>query len=312
MALCNIGRTIVDEAKLCYSADDNLLDDLATITEYREEDGFILFRTPNTFYKHCFTIHWGAYGNHTEPIARMYFSHIGNVYESDDPIQGNYVFFRLENHILYTCKSEVKKVLGIPLLYGLIFHHFTRLDLAKDFKFNIVNIINRLMKRTDIGTIINRHWEDDHKKKLDCLKEFRSRTLDKSIHPELVIMQKNAIENKNNGIIVAAYNKLEEIRDKGTETTAYKPYILDYYGSPKKSLHRLEARINAANITKYCEEKEILMTEDILFDEELLTDMFYECLSRVLRFSHVQTSKSGKRTLREKIHWKDILCNKKI
>ena len=102
MALCNIGRTIVDEAKLCYSADDNLLDDLATITEYREEDGFILFRTPNTFYKHCFTIHWGAYGNHTEPIARMYFSHIGNVYESDDPIQGNYVFFRLENHILYT------------------------------------------------------------------------------------------------------------------------------------------------------------------------------------------------------------------
>jgi hypothetical protein len=144
------------------------------------------------------------------------------------------------------------------------------------------------------------------------LKEFRSRTLDKSIHPELVIMQKNAIENKNNGIIVAAYNKLEEIRDKGTETTAYKPYILDYYGSPKKSLNRLEARINAANITKYCEEKEILMTEDILFDEELLTDMFYECLSRVLRFSHVQTSKSGKRTLREKIHWKDILCNKKI
>lgn len=311
MALCNIGRTIIDEAKLCYLAYDNLLDDLATITEYREEDGFILFRTPHTFYKHCFTIHWGAFCNHSEPIAKMYFSHIGNVYESYDPIHGNYVFFRLENHILYTCKSEVKRVLEIPMLYGLEFHHFTRLDLAKDFKFNAVNIINRLMKRTDIGTIINRNWEDDHKKKLECLKEFRSRTLDKAIHPELVIMQKNAIENKNNGIIVAAYNKLEEIREKSTQT-AYKPYILDYYGNPKKSLHRLEVRINAANITEYCREMQILMIEDILFDEAILTDMYYECLSRVLRFSYVQTSKSGNRTLRKQIHWKDILCNKKI
>ena len=62
------------------------------------------------------------------------------------------------------------------------------------------------MKRIDIATILNGKWEDDHKKKLKALKEFRERTLDKAINPELVIMQMNAIDNKNNGIIVSAYN----------------------------------------------------------------------------------------------------------
>jgi hypothetical protein len=168
------------------------------------------------------------------------------------------------------------------------------------------------MKRTDIGTILNGKWEDDHTKKLDALKEFRDRTLDKAINPELVIMQMNAIKNKNNGIIVAAYNKLQEIQDKSTETSVYKQYILDYYGNPKKSLHRLEVRVNAANITNYCEDHKIPITEDLLFDEAALTDMYYEFLSRVLRFTFVRTSKSGNRTLRKKIEWKDILCNKKL
>ena len=312
MALCNIGKIVKDEVKLCYVADEYLLNSLAQIQHHRQEDGFILFRTTSEFFKHCFTVHWGEFGNHSEPIARMYFSHTGKLYENEEEIQENYTFFRLENHMLYKPKKDILSVLKIPSLFGMVLHHYTRLDLTIDMKSNIVRIINKLMKRTDIGTILNGKWEDDHKKKLKALKEFRDRTLDKAINPELVIMQMNAIENKNNGIIVAAYNKLEEIRDKSTETSVYKQYILDYYGNPKKSLHRLDVRVNAANITKYCKEHGIPITEELLFDEAGLTDMYYTFLSRVLRFTTVRTSKSGNRTLRDPIEWKDILCNKKL
>jgi N-formylglutamate amidohydrolase len=125
-------------------------------------------------------------------------------------------------------------------------------------------------------------------------------------------MQKNALKNKNNGIIVAAYNKMAEVHNKQSQRTEYKQYIMDFYGNPQKSLHRLEVRVNAANITKYCDSHKIEMTEEILFDEHLLTAMYYEFLSRVLSFTHVSTSKTGKQCLREQISWDTIFCNKKI
>jgi hypothetical protein len=258
-------------------------------------------------------VYWGDYESRTTPVAQIYFSHVGNSFESEDEQQEEYVFFRLENHILYQTEDEIRKVLAIPTLYGMGFHHFTRLDFAKDFKKNMVKVINRLMRRTDIGTILNQTWENNHKKILKTLKEFRDRTLDKAINPELIVMQSNAVKNKNNGIIVSAYNKLAEIKNKDIDN-GYKQYILDYYGCPNKSLHRLEVRVNAQNITNYCEDEKhrVPMTEEILFNNNLLTDMYFEFLSRVLSFTRVNTSRTGKRYLRKPIHWQDIFCNKII
>ena len=313
MSLCNIGKTILDEVRLCYVSDKFLRDELTAITEYKQEDEFCLLRTNRQFYKHCFAVCWGEYETCTEPVAHIYFSHIGNSFESEDEQQEEYIFFRLENRILYQPEDEMRKVLAIPTLYGMFFYHFTRLDLAKDFKKDIVRVINRLMKRTDIGTILNQTWEDNHKKILKTLKEFRDRTLDRAINPELIVMQANATKNKNNGIIVSAYNKLAEIRNKDSGG-GYKQYILDYYGCPKKSLHRLEVRVNAQSITNYCNDKKhyVPMTEEILFDNSLLTDMYFEFISRVLSFTRVNTSRKGKRTLRKPISWQEVLCNKKI
>ena len=313
MALCNIGKTILDEARLCYVADEFLRSELSGITHHRQEDGFCLLRTDRQFFKHCFTVYWGDYESRTTPIAQIYFSHVGNTFESEDEQKEEYVFFRLENHILYQPENEIRKVLAIPTLYGMGFHHFTRLDFAKDSKKNMVKVINRLMKRTDIGTIINLTWEDNHKKILKTLKEFRDRTLDRAINPELIVMQANAVKNKNNGIIVAAYNKLAEIKNKDNGN-GYKQYILDYYGCPNKSLHRLEVRVNAQNITNYCNDEKhpVAMTEEILFDNSLLMNMYFEFLSRVLSFTHVSTSKTGNRNLRKPIPWQEIFCNKKI
>ncbi len=75
MALCNIGKIAKNEVKLCYVADEYLLNSLTQVQHHRQEDGFILFRTTSKFSKHCFTVHWGEFGNHSEPIARMYFSY---------------------------------------------------------------------------------------------------------------------------------------------------------------------------------------------------------------------------------------------
>lgn len=318
MALCNIGRTIIDEARLCYVADTDLRDYFSDIKEVKQEDGYYLVRTKIPFYEHCFYVHWGQWGDKSQPIAKLYFSHCvfgtpdNEMQEAEEINKDDYIFYRLENHILYSEEFEIREALKIPTLYGMEFHHFTRLDLAVDRKRNIVRTINGLMKRKDIGTVINAKWVDDHKKVLDTMKEYRDRTLDKSINPELVIMQVNAKKNKNNGIIVAAYNKMAEIKNKQSDDAGYKQYILNYYGCPKKSLHRLEVRVNASNITKYCKENEIYMSEEVLFNQSLLTNMYFAFLSRVLRFSYVSTSKSGRRDLRTTIEWIDIFCNKKL
>ena len=312
MALGNIGKTIIDEARLCYTADDNVRKELSTIKAHRQEDGFVMFRTNHSFYKHCFTIHWGEVENYSDAFAQMYFGYTGNRFEREDKMKKDYVFYRLENHILYRHPEVIRAVLGIPTLYSMYFHHFTRIDFAQDYIKNTVKTINGLMKRCDIGTILNGKWVKNHKIVLDTLKEFRDRTLDRSLNPELIVMQKNALKNKNNGIIVAAYNKMAEVHNKQSQRTEYKQYIMDFYGNPQKSLHRLEVRVNAANITKYCDSHKIEMTEEILFDEHLLTAMYYEFLSRVLSFTHVSTSKTGKQCLREPISWDTIFCNKKI
>ena len=318
MALCNIGKTIIDEARLCYEADKDLRDYFSQIKKKKQEDGFYLVRIKLPFYKHCFYVHWGKWGDNSQPIAKMYFSYCNNgtldneMLEPEEINKDNYIFYRLENHMLYREEHEIRKALEIPTLYSMAFHHFTRLDLAVDRKKDIVKTINGLMKRKDIGTIINGDWEDDHKKVIKTLKEYRDRTLDKAMNPELLVMQVNAIKNKNNGIIVAAYNKLAEIKNKQSDDARYKQYILDYYGSPQKSLHRLEVRVNATNITKYCGKNKIHMSEEVLFNQSLLTDMYFTFLSRVLRFSYVSTSKSGRRDLRSTIEWNDIFCNKKL
>ena len=83
MSLCNIGKTVKDEVKLCYLADEYLLNSLAQIQDHRQEDGFILFRATSEFFRHCFTVHWGEFENHSKPIARMYFGHTGNMYEKE-------------------------------------------------------------------------------------------------------------------------------------------------------------------------------------------------------------------------------------
>ena len=318
MALCNIGRTIIDEARLCYMANTDLREYLSQIKKKKQEDGFYLIRTKIPFYKHCFYVHWGKCGNNSQPVAKMYFSHCDSgtpdneMQEPEEINKDEYIFYRLENHMLYREELEIRKALEIPTLYSMAFKHFTRLDLAVDRKKDIVKTINGLMKRKDIGTIINGEWEDNHKKVLKNLKEYRDRTLDKAINAELVVMQANAIKNKNNGIIVAAYNKMAEIKNKQSDDAGYKQYILNYYGSPQKSLHRLEVRVNASNITKYCEKNKIYMSEEVLFNQTLLTDMYFAFLSRVLRFSYVSTSKSGRRYSRKTIEWSDIFCNKKV
>lgn len=312
MKLCNIGRTITDDVRLCYTADDLVRQEFTAIGKHKQEDGFVIVRSHNEFFKHCFDICWGEFGNRSESIAQIYFSHIGNMFESEDELNQGYIFVKLANRMLYQPHDEIRKVLAIPTLYSMEFHHFTRVDLAKDFKKDYVKVINRLMRRTDIATIINGTWEDNHKKLLKTLKEFRSRTLDRAVNPELIVTQENALKNKNNGIIASAYNKLSEIKAKQADEAGYKQYILDFYGNPQKSLHRLEVRVNAANITKYCKCRNIPVTEEILFDDCILTDMYYHFLSRVLSFTHVSTAKSGKRWLRKPIPWEEIFSNKKL
>ena len=81
------------------------------------------------------------------------------------------------------------------------------------------------------------------------------------------------------------------------EESSHKEYVAEYYGYPK-SLHRLEVRLNYDYLKRFESEDE----SNLLFNREVLTDIFHDALSRVIRF----------RRGRKRLHWKDILSSSNL
>ena len=298
MALCNIGKTVLDAVTLCYEGNETLIAHLSAIKEFKNYERFKLIRIKGKSFKHHFIV---IDINDIE-IGELYFSHYADFINKVEELENaqyreefevlaenksqNYIFYRFANRTLYS-KIDMRDSLALPELFNMKFDHFTRLDIAKDFKGNITSKLKSLMKSNSIATIINDKHIKDHKQIIDTVKEYRDVTLDKTINPELVFMQKNAVKNKNNGLVVVTYNKLAEINNKQKNNPNYKKYILNYYDNPQRSLHRLEVRVNSRNITNYLKDNFIKPSEEILFDNSILDNMYLEFISRVVRFTRL-------------------------
>ena len=121
-----------------------------------------------------------------------------------------------------------------------------------------------------------------------------SSSLNRLNNPTITIKQKKAAANKNDGITVQAYNKKAEILQ-----SSKKQYILDYHGNPKR-LYRLEVRLHNQELKDYFAAKHITPSTDILYDGEMLKELFFHHLGAVIRFTRGRT----------KIQWKELLgCN---
>ena len=279
-----LGTTIIDALTLCYVAGSPLLNTLRKVYAHIEFDKFLLYRTVGEKHKHHFDIMLGG-----EKVATCYF----DSYSASE--EEFYFWLRFENYVLYDYPLMLE-VLSLTELIDLSFNNFTHLDLARDFNYNVSGRIRTLMRDSKLKTIINGKQVKDRKKAIEGVFGTCEMSLDKDFPKSLTIKQAKAIKNKSEGMILGAYNKLNEIEHKSK-----KNYILKFYNYPKR-LHRLEVRLNNVDVRKIAKRRKIKITEDIIFNREVLDTLYIQALQSLIRFT------KG----RQKLSWDTLFeCNVK-
>ena len=276
-----LGKVIIDGVRLCYIAQPETLEVLRCvgIGERVEVGEFSIIRISGLHFQYYFRVLLDD-----EDCGHIYFGRYGD----DD---SSYIWLKIDNRLLYEGNmADILRELKNTL--NLTYNNITSLDLAVDSKKNFVYTIRKLYKDKNVATIVNGKEIYDRKKSIPELHITYKVTLDRLKDPTFYCCQREAVQNKRNGIYVCAYNKLAEI-----EESSHKEYVAEYYGCPK-SLHRLEVRLNYDYLKRFESEDE----SNLLFNREVLTDIFHDALSRVIRF----------RRGRKRLHWKDILSSSNL
>jgi predicted RND superfamily exporter protein len=278
----------IDELKICYTAEtDNLNEFFNTeIGTHLEIHGYRFHRIVSDRFRYYFEV-W----NSDEQVAQLKFG----LY-TDLSTTRHFVYFKVNNHVLYK-PNQLKTILELPNVLGLVFNNYTSIDLAIDSNVNFTSLIKRMMRDKAVTTIINGKAIKDRKQVLQGVGFNYSTSLDRLKHAAITIKQKKAISNKQHGITIQAYDKKAEI-----EQNSDKRYILDFYGHPKR-LYRLEVRLHYQELKDYFSKVNGEPIFETMSNQELLQDMFYYHLAAVLRFTQG----------RKKIDWPTLIkCNGRI
>ena len=262
-----LGKTIIDALTLCYVAEGKVLDHLREVKHQYNIDTFTLHRTSGKHHKEHFDICL-----HKKKVATIYFDRFGS---SGDEF---YVWLRIENHVLYN-HQQLIQTLMLPELLDIDFNNITYIELARDFTYNITLRIRSLMRNPELKTIINGKQKKDRDEVVDGIIRICKISLNRDLPKSLCIKQAKAEKNKYDGITMDSYNKMDEIISK-----SHKQYILDYYGNPKK-LHRLELRLNNADIKKISRTLGVSVTDDTIFNQDALDHIYLHALQSLLRFT---------------------------
>ena len=281
---CKPGTTIIDALTICYQAEDDFLAYMRKVSGSVDFDKFSLCRTRGKHHSQHFDVKLYGLG-----VATMYFDRYGA--SDNEP----YIWLRVDNYVLYD-KPLLIETLSLPELLDLPFNNYTHLDLARDYLYNIGNRIRILMRNPELKTILNGKQIIDRKKTLKNVFRTCGMSLDRDEGKGLTIKQTKAARNKNKGITLDSYDKVNEIK-----SNSHKQYILNFYGNPKR-LHRLEVRLNNDDIKGIAKSLGITLTEDIIFDINKLDAIYLQALHSLLRFTHG----------RKKLDWQMLFkCNRK-
>lgn len=262
-----LGKTIIDALTLCYVAEGKVLDHLREVKHQYSIDTFTLNRTSGKHHKEHFDIYL-----HKKKVATIYFDRFGS---SGDEF---YVWLRIENHVLYNHQLLIQTLM-LPELLDIDFNNITYIELARDFTYNITQRIRSLMRNPELKTIINGKQKKDRDEAIDGIIRTCKISLNKDLPKSLCIKQAKAEKNKYDGITMDSYNKMDEIISK-----SHKQYILDYYGYPSK-LHRLELRLNNPDIKKISKTIGLSFTDDTIFNQDALDQIYLQALQSLLRFT---------------------------
>lgn len=281
MAKCDLGKTIIDELKLCYKAEPSLLEELSLmkIGDEHEYGDFTFRRETKKHYKYGFNIYYANI-----QIATFNFKRYGSL-----PQYEKNVIYRIENKVLYN-KDLLDISFKLPQMLDMVFCHITSIDLARDYRYNVVSRIRKMAKDEKTKVIVNGK-AIDKKKNVIGGKFIFAMNFTKLQNPSICIKQAKAKNDKSQGMTLCGYNKNEEI-----EVSSHKNYIKEFYDHPKR-LYRLEVHQNNKDIKKYCEDNNIVQDITLIYNQEFLDSMYIAHLSSLLRFTRTRT----------KIDWDEIL-----
>ena len=288
--IVDYGTPVIDELRLCYVAEPSLLQDLSHLNtrSSRKCEDFILDRVDGDRFEFFFNIYLDDNRTRIE-LGSIKFGRYGAA-------DSQYVFFKIRNEILYD-QHLLDQALRFPDLLGLCFNNFTAIDIAMDHRKNFSAIIKRMMRNDKITTILNGRAIKDRRQLIRGVTFDYASSLSRLHCPTITIKQAKAAKNKSKGITIQSYDKRAEI-----EAKSGKNFILNQYGNPKH-LFRLEVRLSYRNLRDYFKKKGVPQTIEVLFDPDILTEMFFTHLASVLRFT------KGRKPL----DWKEIIeCSGKI
>ena len=268
----HIGNPVIDELRLCYIGEPQLLDELTKVEVgcYVYFGDFFLIRGTSDRYEFYYSVYGEVEANVIE-LGEIKFGRYGSYPDS------RYVYYRINNPCLYS-KELLKFALDFPIAIGLFLNNITSLDIAIDYQKNVSSIIKRMLRDERITTILNGKVIKERTKTIPEIMIDYSTSLNRLKCPTITIKQAKATKNKRRGVSIQSYDKKAEIVNSSN-----KKYILDYYGSPRY-LFRLEVRLQYQELKDYLKSAAIALSEEIFFDQELLRKMYYYHLSSVLRF----------------------------
>lgn len=292
MAKNDLGKTIIDELRLCYEAEPTLLKDLSSleIGGWITFDEFSLFRVVSRHFQYGFDVLYcpDSSGSRSK-VATIRFGHYG------EQRQSSFVYYRIENRVLYD-QNLLNVTLAFPDMLGLAFQHITSIDLARDYTFNVVGRIRKIAKNEGVTVIVNGKAIDKKKDVYGAMLVY-SLNFHRLKNPTIAIKQAKAVKDKAKGLTMCAYDKGNEI-----DMASGKNYIKEFYGCPK-ILHRLEVHLNNPEIKDYCRNiVKVVQDLTLLRDQNFLDSLYEYHLSALLRFS------KG----RKRIAWNEILCSGRV
>ncbi len=291
MAKNDLGKTIIDELKLCYEAKQTLLDDLSSVEigGWVNFGDFALFRVVSRHFQYGFDVMYDCDHSDRIKVATLRFGYYGEQEHS------SYVYYRIENMVLYDSELFNVTMLLTDML-GMVFNHITSIDLARDYQFNVVQKIRKVAKDDAVTVIVNGKAVDKKKDICGAMLVY-SLNFHRLKNPTIAVKQVKAVKDKTKGLTMCAYNKGNEI-DKASG----KEYIREFYGNPKM-LHRLEVHLNNQEIKDYCRNVvNVVQDIELLSDQDFLDAMYDYHLSSLLRFTRG----------RKKLDWNEILCNGRV
>lgn len=268
----------VDRLEITYEINESLKLVLSDTEESELVFGNLrLVREQSRLYTHEFLIMGTDYdeehGEAERPIGTLYFG-------SPNPNR-QYIYLLFENAALYdeyllASRFYVESVLGLEFL------RVSKIDVAVDFNFNVVNRFYRLFKDPDYDLIINGKKVADIRTTIPEVMHIAGNTNWKRPFAHHTPVVKNA----NGNMLMRTYDKSKEIEEESS-----KEYIRENVGFNR--LYRLETSLGSHKVVKKVLDT-LAMTDEELYallgHESTLIYFLVSALNKLVRVSRRRRS----------------------